>query len=61
MVLTTPDETAIAMEREDLLKQFESLHKQIEAQDKELQIARSDINMLKDCIVKLTMQYMGIN
>lgn len=58
--VTSPDEKMIEAERKDLLLQVENMHKEIDRLNGELSHMRSDNEMLKDTIVRLSMKIVGV-
>ena len=57
----SPDEKAIAAERQDLLYQLEAMHKKCAQLHGELSRAKSDNEMLKETIVHMSMKLVGVS
>lgn len=58
--VTSPDEKMIEAERKDLLLQVEHMHKEIDRLNGELSHMKSDNEMLKDTIIRLSMKIVGV-
>lgn len=59
--VTSPDEKAIAAERQELLIQLESMRKELDKLHGELSHAMSDNEMLKETIVHMSMKLVGVS
>lgn len=58
--VTSADEKMIEQERTDLYCQIEQMHKEIDMLNGELSHVKSDNEMLKDTIVRLSMKIVGV-
>ncbi len=57
---TSPDEKMIEAERNELLLQIEHMHKEIDKLNGELSHVKSDNEMLKEIVVRLSMKIVGV-